>query len=254
MSANMRFRILLPILMLALSVSMFRLGEAQMTKLVQEEISHSRYGVAEHPLPACYALGRYMDYGRNAPAWLLSFEMPSLLPASLDSSCCGFIRGEKDWEYFLLVAAMWCGIGAWLDKHRIVAQGGKPEGPKWVSFTLRGVCGLYGAALWYEAVVLYPEPGLCWLPHSMALWGTSLIFVSLYPYSSDRRRAWHLVFGTLIAVWGLLDLYLAVRLWRYRDAFSIWSVAMFCGWGVALLVVSLYLFTRSRGRASLSAS
>lgn len=239
--------------MLILSVTMQRAGEIQLIWVFQQGASHSRRGTQEHPLPNFYAFGRYMDYGLNAPAWALSSELPFFLPSGLET-CCGFIPGERGWEYLILVAAMWFGIGAWLDKRRTGLPRRKGDGPKWLSFALRAICGLGGAFLWYAAVESFRSQGSGWFEFKVALWGTGLILASLYPPYPTRDRLWRVLLGILVALFGLMDCYGGVRIYQYRSGFGVWSSILMFIWGVAFLVISAYMVLGSQSKSSQPAS
>jgi len=189
-----------------------------------------------------------MDYGLNAPAWLLSETIPFVFPARAQS-CCGFIKSEKDWEYLVFVVLMWYLIGMQLDKRRTRQEIDKPAGRIWLSRVLRGLCGLYGTFLGYSAVEFYLDLGgpdyPCFLVVSAALWGAALILASVYPFSPVRRKTWYRVLGAFIATAGVFYCEAAVHLYRFRASFGVSTVAMLAIWGAATIVGGFYLLKLS---------
>src|ERR1700694_591948 len=188
----MRFRVLLPLLLLVLSITLGKIGNSQRHRLVQSVAS--KYGSMEHPLPSYYAVVTYLGYGLNAPAWLLSIETPFLFPSNADLSCCGFMETEKDWQYLILVVVMWFMIGMLLDKKGIQGAG------SWLRIMIRGASGFYGLFLCYSAVEYYLLPWNYprWFVAPMALWGATLILGSIYPLSMTRKKTWYHVISAFI--------------------------------------------------------
>ena len=243
MKRNLRFAALLPMLMLVLAILSDTTGDSQEKRLVQANVG--RYGYRE-ALPAYYAIARYLDYGLNAPAWLLSVKMPFFFPKQ-DTSCCGFISGEKDWEYLAFVVTTWYLIGKLLDRRRAHADPGKFSGSSWRSRATRGLCGLYGAFLCYSVLEFYESPWNYprWFVVPVALWGAGLILASVYPFSAARMKNWYRVLSGFVAVAGVFYIEAGAQLYKYRVSFGAWSVAMFFAWGVLAIMSSAYLFRMS---------
>ena len=246
MKNSVRFRILLPILFLVLSIALGKAGDWQMSRLVQLNIN--KYGFMEHSLPQDYAIARYIDYGLNSPAWLLSQKLPSILPQDASVACCWFIRGEADWEYFSLVVLTWFLIGLRMDKRRNNQETIKSAGI-WLSWGLRGLCGFYGLFLCYSAIELYLAPAWNyprWVVVPVGLWGTALILGGVYPFSSARMNTWSRILGVLIAIAGLFYCEAAVQLFRFRSSFGVSTVVLLSVWGIAAITAGTYLLIRSR--------
>jgi hypothetical protein len=246
MKNNVRFRILLPILLLVLSIVLDKAGDLQMNRLSQLNIN--KYDFMEHPLPQDYAIARYIDYGLNSPAWLLSQKLPSIFPQNVAAACCGFIRGEADWEYFSLVVLTWFLIGLRLDKRRSYQETEKPAGDIWLSRVLRGLCGFFGLFLCYSAIELYLAPAWNyprWVVVPVGLWGAALILGSLYPFSPARTKTWSRALGIFIVTAGVFYSEAAIRLFRFRSSFGVSTVALLSVWGVAAIIGGAYLLAHA---------
>jgi hypothetical protein len=240
------FCLLLPVMVLLLSLSLDKIGDSQRTRLVRANVG--RYGYRED-LPSYYAIARYMDYGLNSPAWLLSQKLPSILPQNMDAACCGFIRGETDWEYFSLVVLTWFLIGTQLGKRGTYQRTDKSVRGVWLRWVLRSLCGIYGLFLCYSAVELYLVPTWNyprWVVVPVALWGGLLVFGSLYPLSLSRLKTWHRILGVAVATAGVFYCEAAVQLFRFRSSFGVSTVALLSIWGIAAIIGGVYLLVRSR--------
>jgi hypothetical protein len=242
MSAR-RYQIFLPIVLLLVAVVLNKVGDFQMGRL--ERASVDKYGFMEHPLPQDYAMARYLDYGLNAPAWLLSVKMPFLFSRQERFSCCGFMRSEKDWEYLILVVVMWYIIGGILDRRRTYQDRSKTsQSSIWRNGLARVLCGLYGAFLCYSVLEFYQPPWNYprWFVVPLALWGVAMILASVYPVSPVRAKNWYRVLAGFVAVAGVFYIEAGTHLYEYRALVGAWSVAMFFCWGMLAMVGSAYLF------------
>jgi len=230
-------------MMLVLAILLDTTGDFQERRLAQANVG--RYGYRE-ALPPYYAIARYLDYGLNAPAWLLSVNMPFIFPKR-DVSCCGFIGGEKDWQYLAFVVIMWYLIGRLLDRRRAHADPERFSGPAWQSRAARGACGLYGVFLCYSVLKFYEPPWDYprWFVVPVALWGVGIILASIYPFSSATMKYWYRVLSGFVAVAAIFYMEAGAQLYKYRNSFGAWSVAMFFVWGIVAIISGAYLFRMS---------
>src|SRR5262245_20450540 len=147
MENNLRFRVWLPVLLVLAAIILDKTGDMQLLRLVHQNVA--KYGRMEHPLPNDYAIARYMDYGVNAPAWVLSSRAP-FLPGTANFSWFGVIRTDMDWEYLILVAVMWYLIGGRLDKWGSAQYSDTSSDRTLLSIINRIVLALYGIFLCYS--------------------------------------------------------------------------------------------------------
>src|SRR5512141_2800117 len=104
-TAPIRFSILLPLLFLALSVLLAKVGETRRDNIIRSVVA--RHGFLFEPLPDNVALERFIDYAINAPAWAAAWNMPHIFPISESETHLGIMRYEAHWWYFLFVLMMW---------------------------------------------------------------------------------------------------------------------------------------------------
>jgi hypothetical protein len=104
MWTRVRFRVLVPLLNVAMAVVLLDVGQAQWKKIAS-------HGMSEL-LPDLYRSATYVDYALNAPAWAAQMNMPWLLHVKR----WRMMETERDWWYLLFVAVMWFHIGSRLDK------------------------------------------------------------------------------------------------------------------------------------------
>jgi len=240
-----KFAILLPILMLIFAILLDAAGDSQRNKLVQANVG--RYGYRED-LPAQFALARYMGYGINAPAWLISIKTPFIVSSQANVSCCGFIKNEKDLEYLIFLVLMWHLIGRLLDRRNVYPDASRRSTSSvWRARLIRGVCGLYGAYLIYSVVLFYQPPWNYprWFLVPVALWGAAMIAASIYPISPARMKYWYRLLGLFIVLAGVFYTEAGMQLYRYRSSFGVGSVAMFFVWGIFAMIAGSYLVKNS---------
>lgn len=237
MTRKLRFRILFPILILLVSIALDKAGDSQRTKLVQANTG--RYGYRED-LPAQYAIARFVGYGINAPAWALSTKVPFVVPETADLACCGFIKSEQDWAYFIGVVAMWYIIGAMLDKRRAAS---KPARLGWLRAISSGGKTLYGGFLLYSGVRFYQPPWNYprWFVVPIALWGMALIIGGIFPPLGAKVRYWYVILGGFVITAGAFYIEAGVELYRYRAFFGMGSVTLLFASGAAAVLMGMHM-------------
>jgi hypothetical protein len=235
-----RFRLLLPILLVAISMLLDRMGDSQMNRVTQANVK--KYGFLEHPVPEDYAVARFIEYTFSAPAWLLSVKIPYIFSTQKNFRCCGFIRSEKDWEYLVLVAVMWYLIGELMDRHGV-----RKSRRVWLSYVMRCLLGCYGAYLCYSVTEFYQVPWSypLWFVVPLTLWGLGIVFGAIYPFSPARSKHWYGVLGGFILLAGIFYIDAGARIYRYRSFFGASAGVIFFLCGVIAIAGSAYLFRRS---------
>lgn len=140
-----RFRILLPLLSIALGSALFHWGDLQARSLVA-----TTRGISEGMVDVA-ARARYLDYALNAPAWALLGDTRQRLwtPST-------YWRGY-DLYYLLVVALMWFLIGLALDKRHGARDGHFIPGNTTWNWILAWGCFVWGLFTWFSMFPAKPN-------------------------------------------------------------------------------------------------
>lgn len=243
---RMRFRILLPIVALVLSIAMGKLGEAQLNG----ELLNMRGGL--EPFPSDFAVATFVDYSDNAPAWVAALNLAlSPPPAGTPWSTSRLFPVEKsDWWYRFFLVVMWFLIGYQLDRRPKANPATPLAAIRWRKRLFAVLAVLYGAFLCFMAVF-----GLArletWFQVPVLAWGIGLIFAGVCPVSAARGRVWRVFFGTLFALVGVFECWAGVYIRIFtlpttREMIRAWasSEITIIIWGAALATLGFYLLLR----------
>jgi hypothetical protein len=181
----MQYRIVLPLLSVALAVMLLRVGDRQRQKIV--DLGHH-----EEMVPHTYARARYLDYAINAPVWaIVEGQRDQLWPYSSPKN--------RDLGYILGVIVMWYLLGFQLDKKFVVTEA-RGRQPKRLWQRILGLaCVCYGLFL-YD--LMTPE------------------FVSLRGYGNWLPlRHYELWFIAAVLAWGV-GMVLVGAYWLFRRSGS----------------------------------
>ncbi len=103
---NIHFRVILPVVSIALGVFLFYLGDVQVKETVVAQ------GGAGEGMPDVAASGRYVHYALNAPAWAVTGETRDMRWSEATYS------SDHELRYFLVVAVLWYIVGLRFDRRR----------------------------------------------------------------------------------------------------------------------------------------
>lgn len=182
----MRFKVVLPILMLVLTVLLFKIGELQFRALVQRVKTDTGRGLQEGLPGDVEEPARYVSYILSAPAWAGSVHMPWIL--GFNERALGIFWNDRDCRYLLFVLVLWYTIGTWLDKRRERRSGDAIMPGAWAKsarFLLVG-CGIF---VCYSAFEFSQPPWRfeLWFVVPVFVWGMGLAtFVLGLPW---RRKS-----------------------------------------------------------------
>jgi hypothetical protein len=164
------FRIILPILNVALAGLLFRVGYAEFRRI-------AAHGMFE-PLPDSVEKARYVSYTLNAPAWAAQSVMPWILHVNERVTYWKMLETEGDWWYMLFVFVMWYLIGRRIDTWSSAATSESRTSALWVKGR-RVALIAYGGFIWYRLPVT-PWRLDYWFIAAVLAWGAALIIGNLY--------------------------------------------------------------------------
>jgi hypothetical protein len=249
-----RFRVLLPVLFLALSVALGRLGDAERNRIV-ECVGKG----AVHGIPDWTARARYLDYALNAPAWAAAWNMPAIpLKQRTYWEDIAWIVERCSYPFFVVL--MWLVIGFGVDRWRETRQMHEPERPAWRD-NVRIACAVCGGFILCSAIQAAGFQDLfggyeIWFLAGVFAWAIGLIFAAVHPYSPARSRIWRLFFGILGTLVGGLSCWFALILYSFWLPIPVLSsspvavsspVAIFV-WGSLLISGGVHLLVPKRAR------
>jgi hypothetical protein len=163
---QLRFRFILPVLVVGFTMLLTVWGDAYRQRIIDRVISND--GHLEEPMPQNVALGRFVGYAINAPAYVGAMSMPFIFNARH----WHFIHGDKDWWYLILAVSMWYVIGRSLDHlpseaHRLI----RSYTPLLAAVRVLGVA--YGIFVCHRALQFYDPPYdyARWFEISVFCWG-----------------------------------------------------------------------------------
>lgn len=189
MKQQVRFKVVLPIVQLALALGLFAIGQAEDDRIrwaAYDPItntSKNSEGVRD-----IFKRARYADYAINAPAWFAQENTPWVLNIGGRAMLFGILDSESDWYYMLYVVLMWFGIGVVLDRlfrsHAATDFLKKSWGTQLISLALVG----------YGLLMIWTHPRLGplrqyenWFIASIFVWGFGLIFAGIYGLKRRNR-------------------------------------------------------------------
>jgi hypothetical protein len=242
-------RIVLPVMFLALSLGLARLGELQHQGFVRAA------GRGGEGLQSDYAAAANIDHAINAPALT-----PAWIMFAFSADREGFLYRVFDklgWWYRVFLLALWFVIGYRLDRWRSAEINTRPEPAAWGKSVTRFLVALYGAALclytfkdMYNRHLYYAtyEFYLTYFTVPVYAWGAVLIFAGLFAFPPHRLRMWRFFLGALAASVGIFECVTGVVIYSRVSQMShvglyispIMTIVIF---GVSLFVGGVYLFT-----------
>lgn len=178
----MRFKLILPLTFLALSVLLTIVGETQRLRVIKNAIN-PRTGRVHEVVPYYFARARYVDYLINLPAWS-SVQIIPIVPLNFPLNLPTYppiLRGNYDWWYFMCVAILWAFLGWWIDDRDRSAT-------RKASVKQRRVVGMF--CLGYAAFIQYvlvdtcmfegPPGGGCdrWFFYGGCVWTLLLVVIA----------------------------------------------------------------------------
>jgi len=107
--SRLRFRFVLPIFVLGLSVLLTIKGDAYRQQIIDRVIA--KYGHLEEPMPENVALGRFVSYAISAPAYVAARSIPSIAQVPHWQ----FLHGEEDSEHSAFLIVLWYIVGRTID-------------------------------------------------------------------------------------------------------------------------------------------
>ena len=182
--AQRRFRFILPLLLLVLSIFLTIWGDAYRQGIIDGVVN--KYGYLEEPMPQNVAFGRFLAYALNAPAYVASMSMPFIFHVRR----WHFIHGEKDWWYFTFILVSWYAVGRTIDR----LMGGLAPSLRGFQRRIVLLCIgfiVFGLFISFEAIKLYQPP--CnyarWFEIAVFSWGALIIVWSSYSLSHASKGA-----------------------------------------------------------------
>jgi hypothetical protein len=176
-----RFRFILPILVIILGFFLFHLGDSQVRAIEAKRLQEN--GRIEEPLPEAAAQARYVYYALNAPVWVLLGDRNLLWGPST------YWTG-RDLRFFVAVGLLWFWVGSNIDK-KLNASKTVFEKKRWHT-SLAWLCIAYGfltaysmtppvrsfdSLKYYFSTLLdsFHTPGIWWWYSLGFAWGIILI-------------------------------------------------------------------------------
>jgi hypothetical protein len=181
----MRYKIVLPITILVLSVALFKIADLQFQALIQQVKADTGRGLHEG-LPEDFThKARYISYIISAPAWAASVHMPWIFHFNV--GVMGIDWNERDCWYLFFSILLWFIVGALLDKRKNGGLQGiaiHKVSPAVVGFLAVG----YGIFVCYSSIEFSRSPWNfeLWFTLPVFFWGIVLTVFGLYAVRSRK--------------------------------------------------------------------